>query len=165
MFPNEAVPDGAILAPHHYTYGALLALLAVAVVWDNRSDREPLLAAVGLGAGLFGFLSVWPYYPAAGAIMALAGPSLAVVAVAAGTLGLSVGDSWDNYPRRERVAVVVFSAVALDDAVEHAFGWPTPLDTVWERYLIEHVPLVALGLVGLVAGAVVVQAVRNQPKE
>jgi len=159
MFPSEAVPDGAVFAPHHYTYGALLALLAVFVVWDNYADREPLYAAVGLGAGLFGFLLVWPYYAAAGAILALAGPAVAIGAVVTGTLGLRVGDVWDEYPRSERAAVVVFSLVALDDAVEHAFGVWTPLDAVWGAYLINHVPLVAVGAVSLLVAVAVLRAV------
>ena len=146
MFPADVVPDGAILAPHHYTYGCLLALLCIGVVWDNYKDREPLYAAASVGAGLFGFLSVWPYYPAAGAIMALAGPVLAITAVAAGTLGLTVGGVWDDYPRRMRVAVVGSCLIALDDAVEHAFGVWTPLDAAWGSGLSDSVPLVVVGI-------------------
>ncbi|WP_135853162.1 hypothetical protein [Halorussus salinus] len=32
--------------------------------------------------------------------------------------------------------------VALDDALEHAFGWPTPLDLLWSRWLYPAVRVV-----------------------
>jgi len=65
-------PDGNALAPHHFYVGVALAL--------------------------FGFASIWPYYPATGAGFAF--------------IGL---------------------LVALDDAIEHMTGFPTPLDQVWKR--------------------------------
>ena len=161
MFPAEAVPDGAILAPHHYTYGALLALLAVGVVWDNYRDREPLIAAASVGAGLFGFVSVWPYYPVAGALLALAGPVVAIGAVVLGTLGLSVGGVWDDYPVRMRAAVVVACLITLDDGVEHAFGVWTPLDALWGSGLYDRAPLV-VGVLAAFAGAAVVWSVYTE---
>lgn len=159
-FPYDTIPDGAVGAPHHYTYGLLIALLAVMVVWNDYRDREPLIATVGIGAGLFGFLSVWPYYPPAGAILALAGPIVAITAVVAGSLGLAVGDVWDDYPRRERVAVVFFCLVALDDAVEHAFGVWTPLDALWGSGLYEQTTPLVAGAVALLVAAGVVYAVK-----
>jgi hypothetical protein len=74
-FPVEEEPDGDALAPHHFY--------------------------VGVAAAVFGFASVWPYYPVTGASMALIGV-----------------------------------AVALDDLVSHAFGWPTPLDQLWKRAIL-----------------------------
>jgi len=149
VFPAEAVPDGAILAPHHYIYGMLLVLVVIGMVWDNYADREPLLAVLGAGSGLFGFVSVWPYYPVAGALLALLGPVVVIAAVTVGSFGLAVGDVWDDYPRRQRAAAVLLSLVALDDVVEHAFGVPTPLDVIWNGYLYQHAtvvfPLVAAG--------------------
>ena len=53
---------------------------------------------VGVALSLFGFASVWPYYPATGAGFAL--------------IGLFV---------------------ALDDAIEHATPYSTPLDQVRKR--------------------------------
>jgi len=91
MFPHEAVPDGAAFAPHHYIYGLLLVTALVAVVWDNFPDREPLLVALGAGAGLFGFLLVWPWYPVAGASLSLAGPVICLAAVLLGWSGTAVG--------------------------------------------------------------------------
>ena len=46
-FPVEAVPDGAVYAPHHYIYGIALALVMVFVVWDNLCGG----GAVGTGGG------------------------------------------------------------------------------------------------------------------
>ena len=74
LFDPEEEPDGDALAPHHFYVGVALAL--------------------------FGFASVWPYYPATGAGFAL--------------IGL---------------------LVALDDAIEHATPYSTPLDQVWKRVI------------------------------
>lgn len=167
MFPHDPIPDGAILAPHHYTYGLALVLLVVAIVWDNYRDREPLFAALGAGVGLFGFLFVWQYYPKAGAILALAGPVVTIGAVLLGSTGFAVGGVWDDYPPRYRVATVLFSLVALDDAVEHAFGVATPGDTLWVRYLSDRVALTAVVALALLVGAGVLYAVygeRDTPK-
>lgn len=46
-FPAEAEPDGDVLAPHHFY--------------------------IGVGAAVFGFASVWPYYPVTGASMTILG--------------------------------------------------------------------------------------------
>lgn len=162
MFPHDPVPDGAVFAPHHYTYALGLVLLVVAVVWDNFSDREPLFAALGAGVGLFGFLFVWQYYPGAGAILALAGPLVTIGAVLLGSVGLAVGGVWDDYPPRYRVATMLFSLAALDDAVEHAFGWPTPLDVLWVRYLSDRVALTAVIALALLVGVGVLYAVYGE---
>ena len=167
MFPHEAVPDGAVFAPHHYTYALGLVLLVVGIVWDNYRDREPLFAVLGAGVGLFGFLFVWQYYPAAGAILALAGPVVTIGAVLLGSTGTAVGGVWDDYPPRYRVATVLFSLVALDDAVEHGFGVPTPLDVLWVRYLSDRVALTAVVALGALVAVGVVYAVygeRDSPK-
>ena len=159
MYPHEAVPDGAVLAPHHYIYGLLIVAALVGVVWDNYPDREPLLVALGAGTGLFGFLFVWPWYPPAGASLSLAGPIVCVLAVLLGWVGTPVGGVWDDYPTRYRVGVVLFALVALDDAVEHAFGVWTPLDALWNGGLYEHASLVSLVLVGAAAAAIAVGSV------
>lgn len=79
-FPAEDEPDGEILAPHHFYIGMLVAA--------------------------FGFVSVWPYYPATGAAMALIG-----------------------------------TVILADDLLSHAFGIPTPLDTLWKRVIYPAVKL------------------------
>jgi len=162
MYPHEAVPDGAVFAPHHYIYGLLLVAALVAVVWDNYPDREPLLVGLGAGTGLFGFLFVWPWYAAAGATLSLAGPIICVVAVLLGWAGTPVGDVWDDYPTRYRLGVVLFALLALDDAVEHAFGVWTPLDAAWNAGLYEHASLVSLVLLGVLIGSIVVYSVYRQ---
>jgi len=159
QFPVESVPDGAIFAPHHYIYGLLLVAALVAVVWDNFPDREPLLVALGAGAGLFGFLLVWPWYAAAGATLSLAGPVICLAAVLLGWSGTAVGGVWDEYPVRYRVGVVVFSLVALDDAVEHSFGVWTPLDAAWGAGLYKHASTVSLALLGTLLAIGVIYSV------
>ncbi len=42
---------------------------------------------------------------------------------------------WDLYPVTGAAMVLVGLAVALDDALSHAFGVPTPLDLLWGRLL------------------------------
>ena len=49
-FPKERVPDGDILAPHHFYVGVALAV--------------------------FGFMFVWPYYSAVGAAMSILGVAI-----------------------------------------------------------------------------------------
>lgn len=61
-FPAEQVPDGAILAPHHFYWGGFLAL--------------------------FGFLFVWKYYPALGATLALFGTGVMADDVIAHAFGV-----------------------------------------------------------------------------
>ena len=124
-WPAEAVPDGAAFAPHHLTWGALIALLVVFVVADDYARREPLFALVGLTLALFGFLFVWPYYPVTGAALTLAGVTCALGGV------LWPGGIWAAYPLRWRLVAVLGVLVALDDAVSHTFGVWTPLDGIW----------------------------------
>lgn len=42
---------------------------------------------------------------------------------------------WDLYPVTGAAMVLVGLAVAVDDAVSHALGWPTPLDLLWTHAL------------------------------
>lgn len=127
-FPADAVPDGAIFAPHHLTYALLAALLVAAVVWDDFRHIEPIGVAVGAGIALFGFLFVWAYYPVVGASMTLLGTTLALAAVVFSPV-------WDHYPLRYRVLMAFLILLALDDAISHAFGVWTPADWLWKEYL------------------------------
>lgn len=52
MFTPESVPDGAVLAPHHFYIGILIS-------W-------------------FGFMFVWKYYPKTGSILTLLGIVIAL---------------------------------------------------------------------------------------
>lgn len=45
------------------------------------------------------------------------------------------GSVWRYYPRAGALMTGLGLLVALDDAVEHIFGVPTPLDAVWKRVL------------------------------
>lgn len=139
-FPYEAVPDGAVLAPHHFHYAVLAVLFVAALIWDDYPKREPALVVVGLLVAEFGFTLTWPYYPATGAGLALAGLAAATlpVAHALGVLAARrLGREWSRpywalYPG---MAVVVFVVllVAWDDLLNHAFGVPTPLDSIWKE--------------------------------
>lgn len=160
-FPVDAVPDGAVFAPHHYIYAMALSLLMVFVVWDNFNDREPLYTATALGVGLFGFLFVWQYYPAPGAILSLIGPLLAILFILMGWVGLSIGGVWDDYPLKFRLLTIFFALVALDDAVEHAFDIWTPLDWFWESFLIDYFTEAILFGVGIVVVAIAYAIVRE----
>lgn len=128
-FPVEAVPDGHIGAPHHLYVGVLVVALAVAVVADDYRRREPLLALTGALTAVFAFATVWPYYHGTGALLTLAGLLVAFAGV------VSPGGMWSGYPLVWRAVAVVGVLVGLDDAVNHALGWPTPLDGIWMQYL------------------------------
>jgi hypothetical protein len=128
-FPAEAVPDGHVFAPHHLTWGALLAGLVVFVVADNYRHREPLAALFGVVLALFGFLTVWKFYPATGALLTLGGCALVLAGVC------WPGGIWTSYPLRWRVLAFLAGCVALDDAVSHAFGVWTPVDWLWTAHV------------------------------
>ena len=127
-FPAEAVPDGAILAPHHLPIGVGITLFLMALAW-NDSTGEPAVMLAGLGAALFAFWFVWPYYPATGAALVLAGLLLASTAFVARSF-------WRGYPLAFQVAVAVGLLVALDDALSHAFGIWTPLDWLFKVWML-----------------------------
>jgi len=126
MIPADTVPDGATLAPHHFTWGALLTLWAASYAWDQFTDREPLLLSLGVVAGLFSFLMIWRYYAVAGSVGTL-------LATAIATIGLV--RFW-QYATRPAFWVAAFGVYAMwDDALEHTFGIWTPLDWLFEAYV------------------------------
>lgn len=132
-FPHDSVPDGAVFAPHHAFIGLLLALLAVALVWDDAPGAEPWVGALALLAASFGFALVWPYYAVSGATLALAGVGVA--------LASTCSPFWQAYPWvGPRGVLLLGAAVALDDVAEHAFGIWTPLDWVWRVALHPALP-------------------------
>lgn len=146
-FPYEAVPDGAVFAPHHLHYGVLAALVVAAIVWDDFPQREPALVVVGLLAAEFGFSLTWPYYPATGAALALVGLAVATIPVTRGVVALTAhyaGREWERpywaiFPW-QAVVVLLCLLVAWDDLLNHAFGVPTPLDHIWNVYIYEYIP-------------------------
>lgn len=132
-FPADTVPDGAVFGPHHAYIGLLLALLAVAMVWDNAPHKEPLLTAAALLGAIFAFATVWPFYPATGALLTLAGVAVAI-------LGPVFLPFWSSYAWLGPRGVAILGAfVALDDVAEHAFGIPTPLEWLWTTHLAQHI--------------------------
>jgi hypothetical protein len=131
-FPADTVPDGAVLAPHHAYIGLMLALLALAIVWDDAAGEEPLVGAVAVLAATFAFLSIWPFYPVTGAALSLAAVGLALVAP---WIQFWSGYAWIG----PRGLLLVGALVALDDVAEHAFGIWTPLDWFWKAHLFQHI--------------------------
>lgn len=126
MFPHDAVPDGAPFAPHHLYVGLIVLALALAAVWDNQ-DADPIVTAGGLALTTFSFALVWPFYGAVGA----AGTLLGLAAIGIGLVRERV-----FFGRKTMVAALTGLAVAADDALEHAFGIPTPLDVLFNRVLL-----------------------------
>lgn len=123
VFPADPEPDGDRLAPHHYYSGLLV------VLWAALNGGAWGLTMVGALLGLFAFAAVWRAdvdgYPPVGAAGALAG-----LAVAAAGLALA---TWTH--QLWAALAVAGWAVAADDAVSHAVGWPTPLDALWRGWL------------------------------
>lgn len=139
-FPHEAVPDGDVLAPHH-AYIGLLALLVVCwMVSDDRMGRESWVATVGALTALMGFLFTWRHYPAVGATVTLAGLLAALTTVVARPFW------WEYQLVGLRGTALLALAVAFDDVVQHAFGYATPLDTFWARWLHPAVQVIEAGV-------------------
>lgn len=152
-FPHERIPDGTVWTTHHAIYGLLGALVPIAVCWDDYPHVEPVAEAVGVLAGLFGFLFVWPHYPQIGATLALAGPLGALLAL---LWPRSIW--WTHYPREEHALTVAGLGVGLDDVVEHALPVPSPLDIAWAILGPRSAAVVAVvGVIGAVALLVRVQ--------
>lgn len=139
-FPYHAVPDGAILAPHHLYIGAVLALLAAATVWDHKPREDPVAVTAGLLAALFGFLVTWPVWPVTGAALTLAGLAFALGAVFLAPFWHGRYPWLSGYRPGARSVVLLGILLALDDAVQHAFGWATPLDWFWKAALAPLLP-------------------------
>lgn len=132
-FPYHAVPDGNVALPHHLYTGALLALLMVAVVWDDYPAREPLAAALGLLLALLCFALIWPEYPVIGAAGTLVGLGVSTLGLLRPTITESGLAVWwlQHYPTWAWVLALLFLFIAWDDAIQHALGWTTPLDHLW----------------------------------
>lgn len=125
MFPYHHIPDGNAALPHHYLWALLAAVIPVLIVWDDYRHREPWLALTAILAGLVGFGLVWPRYPVMGAVLTLT----ANVAL----LLVPLRPAWRQWPRKHSAAVVALALLALDDSLQHAFGWVTPIDWAWKH--------------------------------
>lgn len=156
-FPYEAVPDGAVFVIHHFHYAIAAALFVAALIWDDYPKREPAVVVAALIVSEMGFTLTWPYYPATGAALALAGLAAATLPITHSVGYLAAEALARRFARIERrvdgwtrpywalfpwQAAVVFICLlfAWDDLLNHAFGLPTPLDGLWNAYIYEHVP-------------------------
>lgn len=127
-FPVDLIPDGHPFAPHHLYWASFGALLVLLTMWDNRR-ADPWVAAGALVTVLFAFGSIWPFYHDFGAAVTLAGLTMA--------LGAPLRRSyWSGVGRRRTALYILFVLAALDDAVEHALGVWTPLDWLFNQYVI-----------------------------
>lgn len=57
MIPVEPIPDGTILAPHHFITGAVVALWAFVFVWRVYPRLGSALALAGLLVALDDWIS------------------------------------------------------------------------------------------------------------
>lgn len=131
-FPHELEPDGAVFGPHHFYLGVLLILLVCWMVFDSESDTGPWVVAGLTLLSVFAFSLTWPYYPVVGA--------LGVLVLLGVATGLAVvRPFWWHASLGARSALFVGLFVAWDDALSHALGWRTPLDSVWVEYLYPYV--------------------------
>ncbi|UPV99791.1 hypothetical protein M0R88_14880 [Halorussus gelatinilyticus] len=130
-FPAEAEPDGAVFGPHHFYLGVLLILLVCWIFHDADDETGPWGIAGLTFLSVFWFALTWPYYPEVGAAGVLA--SLGVATFAA------MRPRWWRYGVVPQTALLLGLFVAWDDALSHAFGWWTPLDSLWARYLHPYV--------------------------
>ncbi|QLG61327.1 hypothetical protein [Halorarum salinum] len=129
QFPHHAIPDGTTWAPHHVYIGVLVTLVALLVLWDDARRSESWLLLAALFGATFAFALVWQHYAAAGAVLTL---TLLVVALSVPLFG----PFWRDYPLFGwRGVAIVGVLLALDDAIEHAFGWPMPADWFWKAWL------------------------------
>jgi len=52
--------------------------------------------------------------------------------------GFAFAMVWPHYPQMGATGTLLGLLIALDDAVSHAFGVPTPLDWTWAHYVYPH---------------------------
>lgn len=131
LFPYHDFSTLAVLTSHHFTYFTLAALLVCAWVhdgWKGEDPTDPYFVEFGCLFALFSFLFVWGgNKPALGAIFTM-------VCLVVATFGVVFRDVWwTTYYPRPLLAVLVCLAAAWDDVLQHAFGWPMPLDWAWKH--------------------------------
>ncbi len=121
-----------MFGPHHFYLGVLLILLVCWLARDPESEAAPWGVAGLTLLSVFSFALTWPYYPVVGAAGVL------VLLALATTLSL-FRPFWWRYGPVSRGVLTAGLFLAWDDAVSHAFGWWTPMDSVWSRYLYPYV--------------------------
>lgn len=134
-FPYHQVPDGSVAVPHHFVWAMILALIPLAIIWDNHPTREPWAAGSAIVVGLIAFLYIWPTHHVLGAALAV---TMTVTAIGA----LLVRLLWlrGDWPLVPLILSLLFVLVATDDVLQHAFGWEMPLDWVWKYHLRPKLP-------------------------
>jgi len=137
-FPNELVPDGTIVAPHHYIIGLLVVGFALYLTPDD--DKKPYTVAA-FATSAFAWSHLWagpsPFLGAVGTVGGLVVGLIAVLWASEWSDDRWTADT-DGRLRRlltPRLWAFIGLLVALDDAVEHAFGVWTPLDWFWGAFL------------------------------
>lgn len=151
-FPYHTIPDGDVMFPHHLYLGLFVVALVVWRVSDDYRHVEPVGVFVGSLISLFSFISLWgTSYPVTGAIGTLLGLTVASLSLFTRRVWTSEAKSSSaeddgfadssadesdegnvSYGRRMRLLVALGLLMAWDDALEHAFGLPTPLDLLWK---------------------------------
>lgn len=117
-FPYHKEPDGNRFALHHNYTGYLLVVLGLALEVPDPIHLAALLA--GIVAGVGGMLALWT----------TKGPLIgATVTVLGGFITLTAGILTSS------TIIVIGALIALDDAIQHATGVPTPLDWLWKNGL------------------------------
>lgn len=139
MFPYHQIPDGSVAVPHHLTWSLLLALIPLGMVWDNHPRKEPVLAVTAVVVALVAFVLVWPTHHVLGAALAVVATLAAVVVLAVRFVQAYRAEN-PVWPPLPLFVALVLSLVALDDVLQHAFGWGTPLDAIWKHHLRPRLP-------------------------
>jgi hypothetical protein len=120
-----------VFGPHHFYLGVLLILLVCWTVHDGDSETSPWAIAGLTLLSVFAFALTWPYYPAVGAFGVLVLLGVATLA--------AIRPRWWRRGFVPHTALLLGLFVAWDDALSHALGWRTPLDSLWARYLRSYV--------------------------
>lgn len=151
QFPHDAVPDGNEWASHHYVYMAGFALLCGLLLLDDE-EHDPWVLIGGVLLSWFAWHYLWGAgRPVTGAVLAMVGVSAALASVLFRPVwNVGIDDrlyeltkdsrypiDWRtrHYDQRMRALIIIALLAAMDDLLEHAFGWWMPLDYVWKEYL------------------------------
>lgn len=142
-FPAETLPDGSTFYLHHYIWATTLALYGSAALWDEKPAQ--VVVSAFLVVGFQGFLFVWIWHPALGAILALVGVVVPITIIASDRVipdsdGPVSPSRWPPSSRFWTGWIVLFTLIALDDVLSHAFGLWTPLDWFWEAVVLPSLP-------------------------
>ena len=135
-FPYHTIPDGSVWRSHHYNYAVLFTLILSFTVWDDYRKIEPLGVVGGLLLSTFAWFFMWGSTAGAKPVI---GATLTLLGLLISLAFIVLNPIWyKKYPSWTHVAVGIGILVALDDVLEHTFGWPMPLDRLWKGYFAAH---------------------------